>query len=358
MDNIFDYLKWRGDLTFEKSPICMEDVALLTQISYCPFEELIGTDYKGKTLKQIRNYLYKDGEPESNWDWVIDCYKLWNKLTTYERYANIKMVDFTSKFDDESNEQFAAITYVYGKNRIITFRGTDVSIVGWKENLELGYLSETLSQKDSVKYIDNLSVFFGNTYVAGHSKGGNLAIYSTIKSKKEKKITQVYNFDGPGISKEIRESDEWKKISDKVLTILPTSSMIGILIGYWGNYKVVNSSAKGFNQHDMFSWEFDGPHYNWADSLSKTSIITSKVMHEFFEKSNPKDRKVLAKTLSKILDATNADSTENLVKSIFSNWGKVVKASKDLSDEDKEVLNKLKVLFKENGIDVIKNMFK
>ena len=356
MDNIFDYLKWRGDLNFDSVPISVEDVAVLAQLSYCPFEDLEEIDYKGRTLHDLNTIIYYQGEPKSKFDWVKNTYTLWKNLPNYPRFLDIKLIDFVYKNSKEIDEQFAVASFEVGDTVVVAFRGTDLSISGWKESINMGRDELVPGQEDAIKYINSIDKKYENIIICGHSKGGNLALYAATYAINKKRIKRVYNFDGPGVHTNTHESREWKKISDRILSIIPKSSLVGVLMGYSADYKVVNSSAlTGVSQHDIFTWVFDGPHFSYTDRTTTLSQLTSEVMHDFIADSTDQERGILINMISKVLDASEADSTENLAGSMLVNLGKIGHINKNLTDEEKDVLRKLKSKLTEDGLMQIKN---
>lgn len=368
MDNIFDYLKWRGDLSFDTVPISVEDIAVLAQLSYCHFEDLGQIDYEGRTLQDLNSIIYYQGEPKTKFDWVRDTYRLWKEIPNYPRFANVKLLDVSFKksedynnrnvhLDEKNDEQFAVASFEVGDTVVVAFRGTDLSISGWKESINMGRDELVPGQEDAIEYINSLDKKYKSIIVCGHSKGGNLALYAATYANDKDRIKAVYNFDGPGVRRNTHESKDWNRISDKILSIMPKSSIVGALMGYAAEYKIVNSSAlTGVSQHDMFTWVFDGPHFAYTDKTSMLSQLTSDVMHDFIADSTDHEREVLINTISKVLDATEADSTENLASSMFANLGKINQINKNLTEEEKDVFKKLKSKLTEDGLTQIKNV--
>lgn len=361
MNNVFDYLKWRGDLSFESIPISVEDVAVLAQLSYCPFEDIEEIEYRGRTLQDLNSIVYYQGEPKTKFDWVKNTYVLWKELPNYPRFSNIKLLDFARKnsediITDEIDEQFAVVSFEIADTVVVAFRGTDTSISGWKESINMGRDELVPGQEDAIKYINSLDKKYDKIIICGHSKGGNLALYAATYANKKDRIKAVYNFDGPGVHTSTYESREWNQISDKILSIIPKSSLVGVLMGYAADYKVVNSSAlTGVSQHDIFTWIFDGPHFSYTDKTTTISRLTSEVMHDFIADSTDQERGTLINMISKVLDASEADSTENLAGSMLANLGKIGHINKNLNDEEKDVLRKLKSKLTEDGLTQIKN---
>nr|WP_238473040.1 Mbeg1-like protein [Desulforamulus profundi] len=111
--------------------------------------------------------------------------------------------------------------------------------------------------------------------IGGHSKGGNIAVYSSIKCRQsvQKRITHVFSHDGPGFRDEVFQCHEYLIIKDRINKILPQSSIIGMLLQNQEHYSVVKSNRIWFMQHDSFSWLIDGSDFQYAQSVKKARFI-------------------------------------------------------------------------------------
>ena len=118
------------------------------------------------------------------------------------RFGSIELHDYINSVDTKTQTQFGAITFSLDKNNhYVAFRGTDNTIVGWKEDLNLAVQQEVPAQKRATSYLSDIaSKYSGKLIVGGHSKGGNLALYSVFKAEKSIKdrIEKRVGFDGPG----------------------------------------------------------------------------------------------------------------------------------------------------------------
>ena len=208
MANMLDYVFWRGDLTFENVPFNEIDALILCQITYLNFDNIISRDFTEKaiSLKDLNTVLSRSENLEKikNVGAMInmDSWNLFTKAALSVRFGSLKAWGFVNKIDREKEEQFAAVTYTYSgdkknKNKFncIVFRGTDDTIVGWKEDFNLGYMETVPAQNDALSYVKEVcSKVKGPIKIAGHSKGGNLAIYSSTFSEEkiQKRIQDIY----------------------------------------------------------------------------------------------------------------------------------------------------------------------
>ena len=159
---------------------------------------------------------------------------------------------------------------------LIVFRGTDDSIIGWKEDFHLTYMKEIPAQKHALRYLKN---FFANhpkqkVILAGHSKGGNLAIYaaSQIEQSLQNQITEVYTFDAPGLHKELTQTECYQRIMDRTKVFIPQGSIIGMMLEIPNQQIIVHSTALGgIAQHDTFSWQIEDRHFVQLDKTNSDS---------------------------------------------------------------------------------------
>jgi len=215
------------------------------------------------TTKNLEDFYLASQEvkptPEEMGEMVKTAYAALEIIRNSERYKNLKVSNFINLTTD--NTQFGACTFRISKKTIVSFKGTDSSIIGWIENFRVTYSYPTFTHNLAIEYLKTNTHKLSDTeiYVVGHSKGGNLAIVSAMEAPQNifKKIKQVYNFDGPGLRKEQFQSEAFKKVSEKLLNILPTGSVVGVLL-YNSNYNIVETDALAFSQHYPVNWSIFG----------------------------------------------------------------------------------------------------
>lgn len=261
MTNIFDYIKWR-DIEFEKVEFNEVDNLILSRISYFPFDNLINKNEK-ITLKQAYKRLK---ETSNNLIFLqkedIDFFPV---LANSKRFGNIILSNYINKVEREKEKQFSAITInLPNKIMYIAYRGTDNTIIGWKEDFNMSFQDFIPSQINAVKYIEDVTKNNRKKLiVGGHSKGGNLAVYAaTYCNKKIKdRILAVFNNDGPGFQENITNSKEYKEIISKIHTYLPQTSIIGRLLNHKEKCIIIKSTQKGIMQHDLYTWQVLGDEF-------------------------------------------------------------------------------------------------
>ncbi len=201
MPNIFDYMKWR-DLPLKKVEFNEIDNLILSRVSYFPFDELIKDEEK-ITLKEAYDRYKKINKKKEITFLQKEDKDLFKILANSVRFSDIFISDYVNKINIEEEKQFSAITiFLQDDNIYVSYRGTDNTVIGWKEDLNMSFSNLVRSQVEAVNYLDNIAKKYKNKIiVGGHSKGGNLAIYASVfcKDKYKKRIIKVYNNDGPRI---------------------------------------------------------------------------------------------------------------------------------------------------------------
>lgn len=352
MNTTYDYIYWRGDIPFSKVQLNEIDgliFALLSNINFTTVFKDFDLDNQLSLTEVVKKLkatsVYDNLNTQTKF--VRQNLILMQNLCNYKRFSDVKMFGYKKDFNKENSTQFSAISFLLDdETLVIAYQGTDTSLLGWKEDFAMSFKKIVGSQEESMDYINKVSsVQCNNIVTCGHSKGGNLAVYSAIKTKDKimNKISHVYNFDGPGFNKNIIESKQFNKLGiNKITTIVPQSSMIGILMQHEEPINVVYSSNKtGIFQHYPLTWEVEGNHFRRLEStdiLSKNFDSTSRI---FLENMSEME-------MSKFLDCVFTMFDENgaiTFKDIRSNPARTVKTihkiHKEIPEEFKSILELL-----------------
>lgn len=133
-------------------------------------------------------------------------------LAASPRFRAVEVGLYLSEFDPAREMQFAAMTFFYRDAfAFVGFRGTDESIVGWKEDFNMAYAMPVPAQDQASRYLATAAPYLPERIiVGGHSKGGNLAEYAALHAPADvqNRIVRVYNLDGPGFKEDVRENAE------------------------------------------------------------------------------------------------------------------------------------------------------
>ena len=341
MSNILDYIKWRGDITLGESCFNEIDNLILSRFSYFPFDDLI-KENEMLTIKELSNRFKKHDIKKMRILWKEDV-DLFPLMGDSKRYGEMYASDFVNIIDKKLEKQFAAITIIMPNDTIyVSFRGTDATIVGWKEDFNMSFKSHIESQISAKEYLNKISAKYSNKniIVGGHSKGGNEAIYASAYSNKEVKdrILNVYNNDGPGFCKDVIESEEYKNILNKVHTYIPQSSIIGRLMNHEEKITILESTQKGIMQHDLYSWQVLGTEFVKSNELTNSSEFIDQTLTKWLEEIEPKKREQVIDVIFEILYTTDADTFKDIKMNWFENTKIMMKCYKNLDIETKNMV--------------------
>jgi len=353
MSNIIDYLNWRGDLTFKQDPINEVDAIILARFSYLPFK-----DINIEKIDDIENIANKMKELSINkFIWKEDK-EFIIKLGKSKRYKSLVITDYNEILDLSAEKQFAAVTIWLPRGyKYISFRGTDMSLVGWKEDFNMSFMQNIPSQLEAVKYLNEIgSRYMGKLIVGGHSKGGNLAVYASMfcKNRIKKKIVQIVNADGPGFDESVFNTENYIEIIEKLNTYIPQSSIIGRLLEHNEDYEIIHSTQKGFMQHDIFSWQVNGTNLVRIPNLTNESHFVNKVVRDWLQNTTPEQRKHFVNIIYDILVATEAKSLNDFGIDTLKKVGAIIKSYKNIEKEERKEIEAMIKLLIGSAINTIK----
>ena len=360
MSNILDYIKWRGDLNFEQSGFNNVDNLILSRFAYLPLDNLFESVSEIITINQAYvRYLNRVVEEEK----ILqkEDKDLFPELANSERFGTLKITRYVNRVSKEEEKQFSAVTILLPDNTMyITYRGTDNTIVGWKEDFNISLDIDIPSQKEATKYLEKVYLDLQkNMRIGGHSKGGNLAIYSSIFCSENIKpyIIKVYNNDGPGLSKKLTETIEYKQGLSKISSFVPQTSIIGKLMYHEEKYYIVKSTQKGIMQHDLYSWQVEGKDFIYLKEITNESEFADAVIKEWTTKFTPEQRSEFINIVYGIVKETNSDTLYEMSKNRFKTVGALIKAYHSTNKKNKQIISQtLMDLFDITKNNVFKNI--
>lgn len=339
MANINDYLLWRGDIPISRKFKFNEiDSMIFARFSYLLFDKInIASKEKiasiSERMKDIDNeqFLYK-GDKE-----------LITYLGQSKRFKDLKVTDYIKINDREIEKQFAAITiHISNREMYISFIGTDMTIYGWKEDFNMAFMENVPCQISGKEYLEKIAKKYPNKkiLIGGHSKGGNVAIYSAITApeKIQKKVIKIYNYDGPGFNKNIIDKYENDKIMEKIETYIPQDSIIGRLLNHKEKMTIALSTEKGILQHDIYSWQVLKDDLIRLEKNTKASEDIDRTLTDWLETSTIEQRKVFIDLVFELFYSTDVDTFGELSKNFSTNMPKILKKYSEISSEDKKVM--------------------
>ncbi|MDH6366874.1 MULTISPECIES: Mbeg1-like protein [unclassified Breznakia] len=342
MTNIMDYLAWRGDLTFQQDPFNEIDALILARLSYLRFDQMVDFQLdKTKPLADVAAMYFKvPVDPKSLSPTELEDQPFLQALAKSIRFKDLLLSGYRNHIDPILEKQFACITIQLTKDiYYISYRGTDNTLVGWKEDFNMTYLTIIPAQQDALAYIEEVSqILPGNYYLGGHSKGGNLAIYAGMfaKTKLQKQILGIYNFDGPGFQKDTATLFAKKPLSKNVYTYVPQGSIIGMLMYRYLPYTVVSSTEKGINQHDVYSWQILGKQFVYENSRTEDSHFIDRTIKTWMDQIQPDDRKKFIDSMFELFASVGTDTVHEMGESWFKSLGSMLDAYSHLDKETRK----------------------
>lgn len=311
MFTIYDYLDYYKNCSFEEVGFNQIDAMLFACLVYLPIKSFS----ENKSYKDFVSYAYTFYKDDYSGVMKPSSFALLKKIKTSKRYENIIITNFKNVRNNDT--QFGAMSVRFNDNLLIAFKGSDSSLISWIENLRLNYQYPTYTQSKGIKYAkDNILDSDKNVYLAGHSKGGNLAMCAgmEIPSGLRDKVKVIYNFDGPGFLK--KEYDKkFNLIKEKVVNIVPTGSVVGMCL-YNDNFKSVKSNDLAFGEHYPVGWGVFG------EFFVKTSLSrVSKQIHEMTTTNlDAVDKKQLGETIEELCKGLGVDYDSDFHLSISEIW--------------------------------------
>lgn len=347
MGNIMDYISWRGDLSFEQSQFNEVDNLILACFSYVNLDGIPAvTKQKGIGLKKLTKEfmkLHTMKELEADKSFIRLAPFMMMEMAKSVRFGKCVVRNYVNDIVTEAEQQFAAMEIVLEDGTsYVSFRGTDDTIIGWKEdfNLSTGVVP---AQKRAIEYLQKISEHTdGMLRVGGHSKGGNLAIYGSVMCKSaHEKILEIYSNDGPGFSREFQELPETKEMMPKIIRIIPEYSIIGTLLEHEKEPVIVASSSKGLLQHDAFSWEVQGPALVRRDSLNKTALRFIEILHKWIDGMDTEQKRLLIEDLFATLQASGYENLSEVQSGGLKSLAAMVKRVEKFAPESRGMMQEL-----------------
>lgn len=354
--NIIDYITMRGDLTFAQSPFNCVDALILSQICYNNVEGLVSSGFSSKiSLEELAAAFDKaqDKEKRCNMGAMINTLTpvLLEKAAKSRRFGQVKVCAFINRIDDVKIEQFSALTYEIEKNSyVVAFRGTDDTIVGWYEDFNLGYMTEIPAQAHAADYIRQaMQELKGTFIVTGHSKGGNLSVKAamSVEKKQQKRLKEVYNFDGPGFYEEVYQTPGFLQIKDKLKAYFPEFCIVGMMFEHSPSYSIVSSSAEGILQHDPFSWDIEGPAFMQAPALDEASRIFYASFNDWTHRLTREERQKFIDTFFSVINASGVSTNYQIEQNMLGCGTKMLARLGELEDDERKAfMRAIKMLVK------------
>ncbi len=323
MSNIIDYIKWRGDITFDMDPFNEIDSLIFAELSYFPFEYVIEDGGNGEFLPELAKKIFSKPEGEIKIGYLIpekEIREILRLIIETQRYKYVKLKDYIAILSKEEEKQFCGMCFEISENTVcVAYRGTDDSLIGWKEDFNMSFNAPIPAQIEATRYINRISSNAKKIYVCGHSKGGNLATYASLTSYPETKIkiASVYDFDGPGFRSDFLKNLNDDEIKSKITKYLPQSSIVGMIYDSVSTYIPVKSTGKGMYQHDAFRWQVLNKSFDLAESVDKSSLEVHDLLNKWTLSMSKEERVEFVEALYRLLTVNDSATVTDITSDKF-----------------------------------------
>jgi len=347
MSTIFDYLK---EVTYDSiydCPFTELDVLALTELTYLPFGHIVPQGDTTGIPVRLSDAMELI-ERTTNFIVTNQHLHLVDELATSKRFKNIKLLNYVDEYDPDVQKQFAAMTYrltmdVY----LVIFRGTDDTLIGWKEDFHMTYMDHVPAQKRAASYLQHVMKEFpkGRFMVAGHSKGGNLAAYACtyLPDYLFERVDAIYCYDAPGLNKAIIETEGYQRVAHLIHRFVPQGSIVGMMLEVPEPATIVKSRAfGGFAQHDAFTWMVEKDTFVTLDQTSPDSQQTDETLKQWVrEVPDSQLKKFFDTFFGLFLDAGITSINDLMDLKNFSKIKEIFQNAQDLDPTEREMLERL-----------------
>ena len=347
MSTIFDYLK---EVTYDSiydRPFTELDVLALTELTYLPFGHIVPQGDTTGIPVRLSDAMELI-ERTTNFIVTNQHLHLVDELATSKRFKNIKLLNYVDEYDPDVQKQFAAMTYRLTMDvDLVIFRGTDDTLIGWKEDFHMTYMDHVPAQKRAASYLQHVMKEFpkGRFMVAGHSKGGNLAAYACtyLPDYLFERVDAIYCYDAPGLNKAIIETEGYQRVAHLIHRFVPQGSIVGMMLEVPEPATIVKSRAfGGFAQHDAFTWMVEKDTFVTLDQTSPDSQQTDETLKQWVrEVPDSQLKKFFDTFFGLFLDAGITSINDLMDLKNFSKIKEIFQNAQDLDPTEREMLERL-----------------
>ena len=340
MANMKDYVAWRGDIDLTGSPWNAVDALLMATLSYLDFHSV--DNARGWTLEEAERIDLLQECPFASFPPRKEVFRA---MAGSRRFKDCRIHYYIALTNPAMEMQFSAMCIDLPDDTLcVAFRGTDNTLIGWREDFNMAYQPVVPGQEAAKAYLEQVAGLTDRPLrLVGHSKGGNLAVYAAacVSPELQERIEGVWNFDGPGMHHDVFESEGYARIVDRIYSYLPQTSIIGLLMDYCERYTVVRSVASGISQHDPMTWQVYGPAFETLESIDRTSSVVRDTLHEWLENSTPEQRGAFVDTMFRLAESTKATTMSELTNEKLKSLMKMIGNRKEVPPEARRIFNRL-----------------
>ena len=343
MGNVVNYIKWREDLEFSNAPFNEVDNLALALLVYNDFDGIIpakGVDNK-ISVKDASEWYFTmhttEGLSKLDFDWILYY------MAKTKRFGSLYLSDYIDINDSDKDMMFTAFTvHLPDGTKYVSFRGTTMDIDDWRLDFKISF-EEIAAQKAAAEYLKFITEkYAGDIYVGGHSKGGNLAVYSAMNAPDvvRNRIKRIYSNDGPGFAPELLDEEKFEDIKERITHIVPTFCVVGMLFELKVPHKIVASDGEKILQHSGMTWKVEGDHFIRKRYHSEESIVYNKAIDDWIGNATMEQRQSFTKDIFDAMKAAGAVSVYDISKGGFHDFGTILLSAANSESKTKIVFGK------------------
>lgn len=365
MKNMLDYIKEFGHVSFEERAFSEIDALVLTELEYLPLEKVVPSDENGEnfvTVKEIAEYMQEHKQElfdENPMMITQERHEVSQVIADAPRFQSLKFFGVVSVWDKDTTKQFAAVTVeVEPSVRLVVFRGTDETLIGWKEDFLMTYSPLVAAQTDAKEYLaKQASLLDGDLMISGHSKGGNLAIYAAATQEEDVqlRIVDIFCFDSPGLYRSVLETKGYQNIVPLAMRYIPQDSLVGLMLESEVPYVIVKSNATGAMQHSAMTWEIEDGQFIKMEKLTKNSQLNDQTFKKWTESVSDEELELFWNVFFELLFSVGIDTVNDLYGQFMHYVQEFLKAAGDMDEEKRELLTRIALLLVSTRFEVWKD---
>lgn len=347
--NILGYVK-SNQLSFQELPFSSVDALVISWMAYFDFESI--NELLPMSIKEIAEFpSFRKLEPYKGSFLAKTSRKIMTALTKSERYQDARLLAFSQVLDKKLDVQFGAIALAVDNKIIVSFRGTDPSYTGWKEDFTMSYKDSIHSYKLAKEFLEQLMKDYDEDIIlCGHSKGGNIVTYLLSDIKDDTRLKCVYCFDGPGF-RNVELFKGKKNRLEKYIKIVPQSSFVGVLFVNETDMQIIKSHNVMMLQHNPLEWIIKNNDFIYVKKRTFTSKYLDKSVNSWIDSLDEKERERFTQIIFDELDKFETQDFTTFFLKIFKQVKPVCKAYIHLNKEDRKLVNHV-------IIKLVKNLIK
>ncbi len=365
MKNMLDYIKEFGHVSFEERAFSEIDALVLTELEYLPLEKVVPSDENGETFvtaKDIAEYMNEHKQElfdENPMMMTEERHEVSQVIADAPRFQSLKFFGVVSVWDKDTTKQFAAVTVeVEPSVRLVVFRGTDETLIGWKEDFLMTYSPLVAAQTDAKEYLaKQASLWGGDLMISGHSKGGNLAIYAAATQEEDVqlRIVDIFCFDSPGLYRSVLETKGYQNIVPLAMRYIPQDSLVGLMLESEVPYVIVKSNATGAMQHSAMTWEIEDGQFIKMEKLTKNSQLNDQTFKKWTESVSDEELELFWNVFFELLFSVGIDTVNDLYGQFMHYVQEFLKAAGNMDEEKRELLTRIALLLVSTRFEVWKD---